>query len=176
MASEKKKRKKARKLLRKAQQMEPYRPGQHLSPSDLMRRYYGTGISYTGLSGGGAPGGGGGGGLSALLLEVGKLGGQLNALLSQRKKETTATESMGDPGLRRGSRTCARPDPRTSDSSAAAASTTSACERYRLAKRARGNGLRGALRHAAPAHEPAIGRWCQPAHGGTATTERPAGE
>lgn len=97
MASEKKKRKKARKLLRKAQQMEPYRPGQHLSPADLMRRYYGTGVSYTGLSGGGAPGGGGGGGLSALLLEVGKLGGQLNALLSQRKKETTATESMGIP-------------------------------------------------------------------------------
>ncbi len=99
MASDKKRKKKARKALRRAQQLEPYRPGRQLSPMELMRRYYGTGVSYTGMSGGGAGGGGGsGGGLSSLLLEVGKIGGQLNALLAdKRKKEKTVTESMGIP-------------------------------------------------------------------------------
>ena len=91
---DRKQKKKAKRAVRKANAMEPYRPGRYLTPMDLMKRYYGNGVSYSGMSGGGAPSGGNSG-LSGLLAEVVKIGGQLHGLLEGRKASKTVHENMG---------------------------------------------------------------------------------
>lgn len=88
---DKKKKKVLRRALRKANQLEPYRPGKALTPMDLMRRYYGSGVSYSGMSGGGAPSTSG---VSGLLGEMTKIGGLLNSLL-EKQRGTGIHGSMG---------------------------------------------------------------------------------
>ena len=73
--------------------MEPYRPGKYLTPMDLMKRYYGNGVSYSGMSGGGAPSSGPG--LTGLLGEVMKIGSALNSLLESKKATRSIQANMG---------------------------------------------------------------------------------
>ncbi len=88
-----KQKKKAKRAVRKANAMEPYRPGKYLTPMDLMKRYYGNGVSYSGMSGGGAPSSGPG--LTGLLGEVMKIGGALNSLLESKKATRSIQANMG---------------------------------------------------------------------------------